>query len=281
MISLQTNAALFSGSTMLGAIFQLWKQRRNLLTLIIGDFSQNYLASYLGFAWAIIGPVVSLTVMSLVFQFGLKVAAVNQSGLPFVAWLACGLVPWYYFADGVQSGASSVVSYGFLVRKATFRISYLPGIRLCALAVIHLALLCLLLAILLYFGIFPSLYWLQWFYYFPIMFLFLLGLAWVTSAITIFIPDTTNFLGIVMSLGFWATPIIWNATILPPEYRWLFTANPAYYIVQGYRDTFVEPLWFWQRPLAEHVFFFAWLVFVLCVGAVIFKKLRPHFADAI
>jgi len=264
-----------------GPLVQLWRQRRNLLSLIVGDFSQNYLASYLGFAWAIIGPVVSLTVISLVFQFGFKVPAANESGLPFVAWLASGLVPWYYIADGVQSGASSVLSYGFLVRKATFRISYLPGIRLCALAVIHLALLGLLLGILLYFAIFPSLYWLQWFYYFPLMFAFLLGLAWATSAITIFIPDAANFLGVATSIGFWATPIFWSPTMLPPDYRWFLAANPAYYIVQGYRETFVEPLWFWQRPLSDHVFFFVWLALVLCVGAVIFKKLRPHFADVI
>ena len=266
---------------MVESLVQLWKQKRNLLTLTVGDFSQNYLSSYLGFAWAIIGPVVSLTVISLVFQFGLRVSAVNESGLPFVAWLACGLVPWYYFSDGVQSGASSVVSYGFLVRKATFRISYLPGIRLCALAVIHLALLCLLLGILVYFGIFPSLYWLQWLYYFPLMFLFLLGLAWATSAVTIFIPDAASFLGVALSIGFWATPVLWNPAMLPPEYHWFFTVNPAYYIVQGYRNTFVEPLWFWQRPLLEHLVFFAWLSAVLCTGAVTFKKLRPHFADVI
>ena len=249
--------------------------------LVKGDFTQNYLSSYLGFAWAIIGPLVSLAVMSLVFQFGLKVSAVNASGLSFVAWLACGLVPWYYFADGVQSGASVITSYGFLVRKASFRISYLPGIRLCALAVIHFALMCLLVGILLYFSIFPSPHWLQWLYYFPLMFLFLLGLAWITSAITIFIPDIANFLGVVMGLGFWATPILWNSTMLPPEYRWLCTVNPAYYIVEGYRNTFVEPLWFWQRPLLEHVFFFGWLVLVLCIGALTFRKLRPHFADII
>jgi len=265
----------------LPVVSHLWQQKRNLLMLIKGDFSQNYLSSYLGFAWAIIGPVVSLAVMALVFQFGFKTSTVNQSGLPYVAWLACGLVPWYYFSDGVQSGTSAITSYGFLVRKATFHIGYLPGIRLCALAVIHFVLMCVLFSIFLYFGIFPSLYWLQWFYYFPLMLLFLLGLAWATASITIFIPDAVNFLGVLLNLGFWATPIIWNSTMLPPGYRWITTVNPAYYIVQGYRDTFVEPLWFWQRPLPEHLFFFGWLVFVLCAGAVTFKKLRPHFADVI
>jgi ABC-type polysaccharide/polyol phosphate export permease len=269
------------GIIVFAGLEQVWKQRRNLLTLIVGDFKQNYLASYLGFAWAIIGPVVSLAVISLVFQYGLRVSAVNQSGLPFVAWLACGLVPWFYFADGVQSGASSVVSYGFLVRKANFRMSWLPGIRLCALAAIHLALLCLLLVIVMYFGMFPSLYWLQWFYYFPLMFLFLLALAWASSAIMVFIPDTASILGIAINLGFWATPIIWNPTMLPSEYHWFFTANPAYYIIQGYRNTFVEPLWFWHRPLLDHIIFFIWLSIMACAGPITFKRLRPHFADVI
>ena len=265
----------------INAISRLWKQKRNLLTLVKGDFTQNYLSSYLGFVWAIVGPVISLTVIALVLHFGLRISTVNQSGLPFIAWLACGLVPWYYFADGVQSGASSVVSYRFLVQKTTFRMSYLPGIRLCALAVMHLSLMCFLLLIIMYFGIFPSLHWLQWFYYFPLMVLFLLGLAWTTSAIAVFIPDVTNLLGVAMNIAFWVTPIIWNPTMLPPEYHWFITVNPAYYIIEGYRNTFVEPLWFWQRPLLEHLIFFAWLSTVLCAGAFTFKKLRPHFADVI
>jgi len=265
----------------LPVVTHLWRQKRNLLTLIKGDFSQNYLSSYLGFAWAIIGPVVSLAVMAVVFQFGFKSPAIDQRGIPFAAWLACGMVPWFYFSDGVLSGTSSILSYGFLVRKATFQIGYLPAVRLCALAVIHLALMCFFLGILLYFHIFPSLYWLQWFYYFPLMFLFLLGFAWATSSIMLFIPDIGNFFGIVLSIGFWVTPLGWNHTMLPTEYQWIFTVNPAYYITQGYRDTFVEQFWFWQRPLAEHLFFFGWLVVVLCVGAATFKKLRPHFADVI
>jgi len=70
-----------------GPLVQLWRQRRNLLSLIVGDFSQNYLASYLGFAWAIIGPVVSLTVISLVFRLVIvpsgKEGILNRCGQKF------------------------------------------------------------------------------------------------------------------------------------------------------------------------------------------------------
>lgn len=266
--------------TVLRDLMQLWRQKRNIFTLIRSDFTQNHVSSYFGFAWALIGPVVSLTVMALVFQFGLKISP-SGKGISFVPWLTCGMVPWYYFAEGLQSGAGSVVSYGFLVKKAVFRISYLPFIRLCSVAIIHFSLMVLLLCIAMFYGYAPSLYWLQWLYYFPLMYLFLLGMSWVTSALSVFVPDVGNFLGVVLSLGFWVTPIVWNASMLPVEYHWVFTVNPAYYIIQGYRETFLEAQWFWQRPFAEHAVFFTWLATALGIGAFTFKKLRPHFADVL
>ena len=262
------------------SFFHLWNQKRNLFLLVKNDFAQNHLASYFGFAWALIGPTVSLVVIALVFQYGLR-ASPNATGINFVAWLTCGMVPWFYFADGLQSGSNSVVSYGFLVRKAAFRISYLPAIRLCSAAIIHCTLMLLLLCIVASYGHRPSLYWLQWFYYFPLLYLFLLGISWATSALSIFVPDINSMLGVLVSLGFWFTPVVWNPSMLPPDYRWLCTLNPAYYITQGYRETFLEELWFWQRPLAEHMVFFIWLAGALALGAFTFKKLRPNFADVI
>jgi len=267
--------------TRLMKIRYLWQQRRNFMAMVVGDFTQNYLASYLGFAWAIIGPVVMLAVMSTVFQFGLKVQSVNATGTPFVAWLTCGMIPWLYFAEGLTSGASAVSSYGFLVRKAMFRISLLPGIRMASTGIVHLCLMAFFMAVLLYYKVTPSLYWLQWFYYVAAMYFFLLGVAWLTSSISVFVPDVAGVLGIITSIGFWATPVFWNPGMLPPRFHWVFTLNPAYYLVQGYRDTFLEHRWLWDRPLIDHLVFLSWLLIAIGLGALTFKRLRPHFADVL
>ena len=259
----------------------LWRQRRNLLTLIVGDFTQSYLASYLGFAWAIVGPLVMLVVMSTVFQLGFRVQPVNTIGTPFVAWLTCGMIPWLYFAEGLTSGAGVVSSYAFLVRKAMFRIGLLPGIRMASIGIVHLCLMIFLMAVLAYFGITPCSFWLQWFYYVVMMYLFLLGAAWLTSAVSVFVPDIAGVLSIITNIGFRATPIFWNSDMLPERFHWIFTLNPAYYLVQGYRDTFIEHRWLWERPLSEHLAFFIWLFIVGGLGALTFKRLRPHFADAL
>lgn len=265
---------------MFSSLTAFWRQRASLVTLVVGDFSQNYLSSYLGFAWAIMGPLVMLGVMTAVFQFGFRVGS-GAAGVPFPLWLACGMIPWQYFAEGLTAGAGAVTSYGFLVRKAAFRLGYLPAIRLLGCAIIHGALLVFLLALLLVYGVRPQLYWIQCAYYFLCMFLFLLGMALCSSAVAVFVPDIVNVLSICVNLGFWLTPIFWNLSMLPERWRFVVQVNPAYYIVQGYRDAFIEQRWFWDRPTLEHAAFFAWIVVALYFGARVFKRLRPHFADVI
>ena len=75
---------------------QAWQVRRNLLSLIYNDFSQNYFSSYLGILWAIIMPLVSIAIMAIVFQVGFRVPPVVASGVPFVAWLTCGMICWQF-----------------------------------------------------------------------------------------------------------------------------------------------------------------------------------------
>lgn len=266
---------------MVSAFTALWKQRASLKTLILGDFTQNYLASYLGFAWAVLGPLVMIGVMTAVFQFGFRAGTTGSAGIPFPLWLACGMVPWQYMAEGFVTGAGAITAYRFLVRKAVFRMGYLPAIRLLAGSIIHGILLIFLVVLLFCYGASPSWHWLQVVYYFCCMFLLLLGAAWCSAAVSVFIPDIVSVISIGVNLGFWLTPIFWNLSMLPENWQIVMQLNPAHYIVQGYRDSLVEHRWLWDRPLLAHVVFFIWLFAALFIGAQIFKKLRPHFADVL
>ena len=169
---------------------QAWQVRRNLLSLIYNDFSQNYFSSYLDILWAIIMPLVSIAIMAIVFQVGFRVPPVDASGVPFVAWLTCGMICWQFFAEGLGRGVSAVSSYAFLVRKALFRISFLPPIRICTPLITHCCLMVFMLGVLAFFHIAPCIHWLQWFYYTGALFLLLVGIAFISSSLSIFIPDT-------------------------------------------------------------------------------------------
>jgi ABC-type polysaccharide/polyol phosphate export permease len=126
----------------------------------------------------------------------------------------------------------------------------------------------------------PNWYHLQFFYYLFSDLMFLLGLTWLTSAVVIFFKDLNQIVQVAVQVGFWGTPIFWKTEHLAPKLQWVFKLNPAYYITEGYRYTFIYKVPFWEHWLWGLYFWVATL-FLLGSGAFVFKKLKPHFADVI
>lgn len=257
----------------------VYSSRNLLLTLIKNNFRKQYLGSYLGLLWAFIQPLAFMLVIWFVFEMGFRVGP-TTNGTPFFLWLMCGMIPWFFIANGMTSGTGSIVNNVFMVKKVAFRVSILPLVEIGSALLIHLVLLVFLVLALLRYGFSPSLYWLQLPFYVVCSIALLLGLTWLTSAIRVFIKDIGNFVSVLMQIGFWATPIFWSLDILPEKWQAIIQFNPAYYIVNGYRDTFVTGVWFWER-LELSVYYFSLTLVCMTVGALVFKRLRPHFGDVL
>jgi lipopolysaccharide transport system permease protein/teichoic acid transport system permease protein len=125
-----------------------------------------------------------------------------------------------------------------------------------------------------------SLYWLQAFYYFFAMSILALGISWITSSVNIFMRDTAQIVGVILRLGFWSTPIFWDLGIMPEKVQFFIKLNPMFYIVQGYRESFLYFVPFWHHP-AMTLYFWGVTGLVFVLGATIFLRLRPHFADVL
>jgi ABC-type polysaccharide/polyol phosphate export permease len=125
-----------------------------------------------------------------------------------------------------------------------------------------------------------SIYNFQVIYYFIAMSALLLGLSWITSSIIVFFKDLGQIIGILLQFGFWLTPIFWSYSIMPTKYQYLLKLNPLYYIIQGYRNSFIDHVWFWQNYNQTTNF---WIITtsLFIIGVLIFKRLRPHFADVL
>lgn len=255
------------------------QSRELLATLIKNDFKKQYLGSYLGLAWAFIQPIMFMLVIWVVFAVGFR-AADTASGVPFVVWLLAGMVPWLFFLDAIRTGADAVISNAFLVKKVAFRVGVLPLVNIGSSFLIHLGLVFFLLVVLLSHGFMPSLYWLQLPFYMLLTVLFAVGLSWMTSAIRVFIKDVASIIAVFLQMGFWLTPIFWSPDLIPQKYHYLIKLNPAYYIVTGYRDSFVSQVWFWEKPIWS-AYYLAITMLALLLGALIFKRLRPHFGDVL
>jgi ABC-type polysaccharide/polyol phosphate export permease len=255
------------------------KNKKLLFTLSYNDFKEQYLGSYLGIVWAILRPLMFIGVMWFVFSVGFKSKPIGN-GIPFILWLLCGMVPWFFFSDALGKSMNAIVSNSYLVKKVSFRVSILPLVKILSSLYIHIVFIGILLFIFLYYGYKPTLYWLQIPYFELCMILLLLGFGWFTSAIRVFIKDIGEIIGVIIQFGFWLTPIFWSINIIPQKYQSIIKLNPMVYIVESYRNALIYQKWFWE-DMNYTIYYIIVSIIVLIIGAIVFKRLRPHFGDVL
>ena len=256
----------------------LVENRHVIWDLTKKDIKQRYLGSYLGVLWAFIQPAINVFIFWFVFQVGFKSMPVDN--FPFVLWLVCGMFPWFFFTDAWSSATNSIATNSFLVKKVVFRVSLLPVIQIMSALLVNSFFILVLFVMFFLYGYPPSIYNLQIIYYWFALVCLVFGLSLITSTLVIFLRDVGQLVSMLMQLGFWATPIFWSLQIIPERFQIFFKINPVYYIVEGYRNSFIYHKWFFEQGYWNLWF---WLVTALLVvtGVVVFKKLRPHFADVL
>lgn len=262
------------------------KGNLNLIkSLAKNDFKAKFAGSYLGVAWAFIQPVVTVLVYWFVFEKGMRSNALNlHQGVrvPYVLWLIAGIVPWFFFQEALQSGTNTLIEYSYLVKKVVFQIEVLPLVKIISAVFVHIFFILVTLLIFCCYGMMPDLYALQIFYYAGATICLTVGLIYITSAVVVFFRDLSQVVGIALQVGMWMTPIMWNVdTIeLPAVFIGILKLNPMYYIVTGYRDALINKSWFWENP-GMTAYFWIVVAALLGVGGLVFKRLRPHFADVL
>lgn len=265
------------------SVITLIQELKNNKTLIWGlsknDFKTKYAGSYLGITWAFIQPIVTILVYWFVFGVGLKSGSPIK-GVPFILWLMSGLVPWFFFQEALLNATNCMLEYSYLVKKVLFKISILPIVKILSALFVHLVFVAFLFIVGAIYGFYPSQYTVQIIYYSFCTFFIVLAISYATSAIVIFFKDLGQIITIFLQIGMWMTPIMWSYSMVPEKYQWIFKLSPMYYIVEGYRDTFINHVWFFQRYF-QTVYFWIITLGLFVIGAMIFKKLKPHFADVL
>jgi len=251
---------------------------RLLYSLIKNDFRQKYLGSYLGILWAFIQPVITVFIFWFVFQVGFKSQPVEN--VPFILWLIAGMFPWFFFSDAISNATNAILENSYLVKKIVFKIEYLPLIKIFSALIVHIFFIFFMYAIYMVYGYGFSIYWLEIFYYLFAMIVFILGISYITSSIVVFFRDIGQLVAMLLQFGFWMTPIFWTMDMIPAKYHWIIKLNPLVYIIEGYRDSMIHHVWFWEKPTMT-IYYWVVTFLVLGLGYITFKRLRPHFADVL
>jgi lipopolysaccharide transport system permease protein len=256
----------------------LLRYRGLIQSLVARELKARYRGSALGFVWSFVNPLLLLSIYSFVFT---TIMANNDpTTRPFAVFLFCGLLPWTWFLASLTEATSSLISGGNLIKKVLFPAEVLPIVSVLANMVHFLLGLVILAAFMIGFRHYPNPLSLPWF---PVVVLvqliFTLGLALAASALTVHFRDIRDLLANVLTLWFFATPIIYPY-FMPAvgRFLWLFRLNPFYHLAISYQ----EILFFDRFGHARSLLLLGLLsIGVFLAGYWLFDRLRDSFAEAV
>lgn len=262
----------------------LVRQRQAIMTFVRREIRARYSTSALGLGWAIIRPLGLLLLYTFVFSGVMGVRFSDARATPggdtatFAFYLFCGLVPWMAFSEGVARATTAVAEQAPLVKRMRFPSEILPVHTVLVSLIVESLGLFVLLAGLLILGRPPGWSLLT----LPLILipqvLLTAGLAWIVASLSVLLPDVRQAVGFGMIFWMWATPIFYPASLIPGGFRWLLWLNPLAYLVEAYRNAFLD-----QHALALVPFarFSALAIVVFIAGYWVFDRLKYEFVDVL
>ena len=251
----------------------LFQYRELLKTNVQKEIRGKYKGSFLGVLWSFLNPLLMVLVYALVFPYIMRVKQDN-----YLVFLITGVIPWNFFTTCVTSGCNCVWINGGIIKKVYFPREILP-ISVVASGLINFLISCIIILIFVIgSGIMPTfnLLWLP--VIAIIQALLTLGVLFILSAINVYVRDIEYLVGFILQLIFYATPILYNATMFPEKYRWILYLNPMTHIIDAYRSIFYYGL----MPELKSLLFIGILsLCVFIVGYQIFRKLEKGFAEEV
>lgn len=272
----------FSGS-ILGSLASFYHRRWLVKYFLQRQITRSYQSSFLGFVWAFLGPLLMVTLLTLVFSelIGLRFREVEgNSGLNFGVYLYCGLLPFLAYSESLSKGTNSIRSSSGLVQKAVFPLEFLPFTMAVTALVDKLFGLVVLIAVLVVMGEGPHWETLLLPLILIPQLLFILGLSYLTAVIGTFVPDVSDVLRAIVRATFFITPIIWPVSRIEGRDALMLIVdlNPLAYLVGTYRDLIING----ELPGLLATFYFSLFslaIFVLGFG--LFVRVKSRFADLI
>ena len=253
---------------------ELWHYRELLYFLVWRDIKVRYKQTVLGAAWAIIQPVFSMVIFSIIFG---KFAGITFGDVPYPIGVYAGLLPWMFFSGSVSQSGVSLVNQSYLLTKIYFPRLYVPaasvGTALVDFAISSGVYVCLML----------------WYWYVPgpsvlltpallaLTILTALGVGNVLAGMTVTYRDFRYVIPFMLQIWMYASPLVYSATMIPARYRPLMALNPMYGIIAGFRSALLnQPVDWLSLGISAGV-----AVTIFVFSLYFFRRTERQFADIV
>lgn len=251
---------------------ELWRYKDLLYFLTVRGIKARYAQSVLGVGWAIIQPLFTTLVFTVVFG---GLAKVDSDGMPYVLFSYLALWPWNYFSGTLNESANSLIANAGMITKVYFPRLILPLSAIFSKLLDFLISFVVLLGMLIYYQVMPGF----GLVILPLLLVQLimtsLGIGMILSAMAVQYRDVKYALSFIVQLLLYTAPVVYSTTAVPETWQFVYSLNPMVGVIEGIRAIFLnrEIPWEWIWPGA----IVGLVLFVF--GLFYFKKMEKVFAD--
>jgi len=252
----------------------LWAARELLFFLAWRDILVRYKQAVLGVLWAVLRPVLTTIVFSLVFG---KIAKLPAGELPYPLLVLSGMIPWFFFANTAGDSGTSLVSNSALITKIYFPRLVVP-ISVVLVNFIDFTISSVLLAILMLFsGVAPSAGILLLPGVIGVLVLLAVSTGLWMSALNAKFRDVQFVLPFLITFGLYLSPIGFSTSVIPEKWLWLFQLNPMVGLIDGFRWCLFSDAYPFNGFSLLYSFLFS--IFMLTTGIAYFRSVEREIVD--
>lgn len=251
---------------------ELWESRELLMFLVWRDVTVRYKQTVLGVAWAVLQPVFSMVVFTVIFG---KLAKMPSDGVPYPVFVYAGLLPWMFFSNAVAGASQSLLNQQALLTKI-----YLPRLFVPAAAVggglVDLAVSFVVFAVLMaIYGVVPGPGLLALPVLVVLTTMAAVGIGLTLAAVTVTYRDFRYVIPFLIQAWLYLSPVIYPVALVPEPWRWVLALNPMTGIIEGFRASLLGKDWNLQTLVMSFLMATLFLVY----GLFYFRKMERRFAD--
>jgi lipopolysaccharide transport system permease protein len=252
----------------------LWRYRELLYFLTWRDIKIRYKQTVLGAAWAIIQPLATMVVFTVIFG---RLVKIPSEDIPYPVFTYCALLPWSYFATALDKSSSSLVNNAQLLSKVYFPRLVIPLAGVAAGVVDFSFAFLVLIGIMLFYGIVPTATTLALPAFLLLAMATALGVSLWLSALNVQYRDIRYVIPFLIQFWMYATPIVYPSSLIPERWRVLYGLNPMAGVVEGFRWVLIGT----DAPGPMLAASAAMVVLILVSGAFYFRRMEKTFADVV
>lgn len=253
--------------TLIKIIKEQFIHKKQIIKMANEIFKNTYKSNKIEF---FLKPIITIFSCFFAFAIALEIGK-RTNGFPYFLWLISGLIPWFYMKDMLIEGTECVEKYGEIAKQQNLPLSTIPTIINMSKFLIHVSAVYLMIVIFRLFGYTADIYLVQLPFYMLLAFIFFNIWGLFSGLIAVQNKKYRNFIIVIIEAIFWLSGIMWKPSAIKNKIlRKILRLNPITYLVNGYRNCFINKVWFWKSP--KTLLCFILIMIVLGIFALCFYK---------